>query len=489
MAIRFQPREPDICEGDPFKNDLLDRRESVEVLTSIIGTIEGPCVLAVDAAWGAGKTTFLRMWSQYLRNNGFPVTEFNAWETDFAGDPFVALSSEIANGLEKYTEGAQGSRLGAFREAIRETISAMSAPLLRIGASAIPFVGTQVAKELETEAYSAREDPTLEYLTAKGTIADFKSLLSDIAISLAESREGKPLVLVIDELDRCRPSYAVALLEAAKHLFLVDRIVFVLGIDRGQLAHSVKVLYGDTFDAEGYLQRFFDVDYRLPSPKRDDFIKALLRTTGISSYLEELTLEPSQRQDEDSLVHKLLFDFFAREELSVRRIAQAVHRLGLVLSSLSENKNVRVVVAAAVAVILRTIDVDLYRRFIRNEVSDLDVVEIIVDQRGRNIEFPGFWPKVVFESYIIFAAIENRTDDRGRIISGRQYESPLMLKYRELTDQSQDGNDVNSPARLYVASVLQYVRDIRADTTLNGKIGFREAVNRLELLSADLGQE
>ena len=136
MAIRLQPRDPDICKGDPFKNDLLNRKESIEVLTSIIGSIEGPCVLAVDAAWGAGKTTFLRMWSQYLRNNGFPVAEFNAWETDFAGDPFIALSSEIADGLEKYTGGSQGSGLDAFRKAIRETMGAMSGPLLRIGASA-----------------------------------------------------------------------------------------------------------------------------------------------------------------------------------------------------------------------------------------------------------------------------------------------------------------------------------------------------------------
>ena len=51
--------------------------------------------MAVDAAWGAGKTTFLKMWAQHLRNEGFPVVEFNAWETDASGDPFLALTSEI----------------------------------------------------------------------------------------------------------------------------------------------------------------------------------------------------------------------------------------------------------------------------------------------------------------------------------------------------------------------------------------------------------
>ena len=58
MAIGIQPKEPDICEDNPFKNDLLNRKQSIEVLTSIIGSIEGPCVLAVDAAWGTGKRRF-----------------------------------------------------------------------------------------------------------------------------------------------------------------------------------------------------------------------------------------------------------------------------------------------------------------------------------------------------------------------------------------------------------------------------------------------
>ena len=61
--------------------------------------------MAIDAAWGNGKTTFLRIWTQYLRNHKFPVVEFNAWETDFSGDPFVALSTELTDGLKKYDSG------------------------------------------------------------------------------------------------------------------------------------------------------------------------------------------------------------------------------------------------------------------------------------------------------------------------------------------------------------------------------------------------
>ena len=98
MKIRVRPAEVEVPEHSPFDHDLMDRQKPAEILTEIVSSIDGPCVLAVDAAWGAGKTTFFKMWAQHLRNNGFPVVSFNAWETDHAGDPFLSLVSEITEG-------------------------------------------------------------------------------------------------------------------------------------------------------------------------------------------------------------------------------------------------------------------------------------------------------------------------------------------------------------------------------------------------------
>ena len=93
------------------------------------------------------------------------------------------------------------------------------------------------------------------YQKARSAIRDFRTILQEMAISLAESNENRPLVVVINELDRCRPTYAAKLLEVAKHLFAVDNIVFVLAVNRDQLDHSIRGLYGSEFDAKGYLRR------------------------------------------------------------------------------------------------------------------------------------------------------------------------------------------------------------------------------------------
>ena len=266
MGIRIQPQEIEVPEDDPFKNDLLDRKEPVEILTHLVGSIEGPCVLAVDAAWGTGKTTFLRIWAQYLRNQGFPVVEFNAWETDFTEDPFVALSSELTDGLSEYTDEPLPEKITAAKNAAKEVLQRAVPGIIRVATAGILDVSPLMEKEVGQFLASYAQERLAGYQEARKSVQNFRTVLQDMASTLATANQGQPLVVVIDELDRCRPSYAVELLEVAKHLFRVDHIVFVLAVNRSELAHSIRSLYGNDFDGDGYLRRFFDIDFLLPAP-------------------------------------------------------------------------------------------------------------------------------------------------------------------------------------------------------------------------------
>ena len=72
-------------------------------------------------------------------------------------------------------------------------------------------------------------------------------------------------MFIIDELDRCRPTFAIELLERVKHIFDVPNIVFVFGINRAELVKSLESIYGE-IDAGTYLRRFFDMEFVLPEP-------------------------------------------------------------------------------------------------------------------------------------------------------------------------------------------------------------------------------
>jgi predicted AAA+ superfamily ATPase len=100
--VRFKPHAIPISKDDPFKEDLLGRRERAEILTEFVGSLTEPFVLAIDSPWRTGKTTFLKMWMQHLENEGFPRLYFNAWENDFSDSPLVSLIANSVRPLKTF---------------------------------------------------------------------------------------------------------------------------------------------------------------------------------------------------------------------------------------------------------------------------------------------------------------------------------------------------------------------------------------------------
>ena len=475
MGIRIQPLEIEVPKADPFKNDLLGRKEPAEVLTHLVDSFEGPCVLAVDAVWGNGKTTFLNMWAQYLRNQGFPIVKFNAWETDFSGDPFVALSTELTEGIQEYTNESMAPKIADTKKRAKEVLRRAVPGVIRLATAGILDINPLLEKEVGQALASYAEERLSEYQAAQESVKKFRKSLQDMASEVSTSKDGRPLIVMIDELDRCRPSYAVELLEVAKHLFAVDHIVFVLAVNRAELAHSIKALYGDEFDAQGYLRRFFDVDFVLPAPERKAFINEMLATIQIDDYFAR-TNDQTARHDAKP-VRDLLHGFFQAPDLSLRRIAQAIHRLGLVLASLRSDKR-SFALTAVVCLILRTIDPDLYHCFGRREVSDLEVVDKVF-ARSETRTLQGEYAGHLFEAVIIMAA-----QDEALVRSKPDpISSPLQQRYKDLVD-----SDVSDDAsRERASDVIRLVGERRKELFWNHSgLGFKESVQRIELLSTSL---
>ena len=483
MGIRIQPREIEVPEADPFRNDLLGRRESVEVLTHLVGSLEGPCVLAVDAAWGNGKTTFLNIWAQYFRNKGFPIVKFNAWETDFSGDPFVALSTELTDGLEEYTNDSMAQKVEDTKGRAKEVLRRAVPGAVRLLTAGILDINPLLEKEAGNVLASYAEEKLSAYQGSQESVKKFRDALQDMADAVSKSSANRPLIVMVDELDRCRPSYAVELLEVAKHLFTVDHIVFVLAVNRGQLEHSIKALYGNSFDAKGYLGRFFDVNFRLPEPDRKKFLTGLIQSTQIDSYFEKIK-DFQAKQSRQEPVQGLLQDFFGVPVLSLRQVAQALHHLGLVFTSLrSDERSFEMV--ATVALILRTFVPDLYYQFCRGEISDLNLVEVVFDRPGAGT-LRGTYGEALFESTIVASAFEiSGTHDRAWAPGL----SRLWDKYKKTIEAGGSGDDASRKEVSYASDVVRYIEIFRDRFANHGTVGFRRSVERIELLSPGLIRE
>ena len=474
MTMRIQPHDIEVPAEDPFKHDLLGRKESVEILTHLIDSIEGPCVLAVDAAWGNGKSTFLRIWSQHLRSQNFPVVEFNAWETDFSGEPLVALSSELTEGLRTYADDSFSEMIDNTKRNAGEVLRRAVPGAVRLLTAGILDISSLMEAELGKVIASYAEDKLAAYEKGRESIETFRNNLRQVAGELFEG-QGHPVVLMIDELDRCRPSYAVELLEVAKHLFSVPQIVFVIAINRTELVHSVRSLYGNEFDADGYLRRFFDIDFRLPDPERNVFIDGLLDTIRIYDYFQR-TKDQGARHDAE-LTRNMLRGFFRAPDLSLRRIAQAIHHLGLVFASL-RSEFYSFMMTALVALILRTIDPNLYHRFRDGRASDLEVADSVFgrpEAEALRHEHEGR----LFEAVLIAASYEIQDQQCRNQTSAN---SILYQRYRNLVDTESQEPNANDSARAHAQSVV----GIADEFLRRRRIGFLYSVRRIELLSNEL---
>ncbi len=283
--MRFSNPVLEIDPKNPFAEDKLDREKICETLTQLVSGISEPFVLSVDAPWGEGKTTFLNMWkASYQQGDGI-VIPFNAWETDFSDNALVALLGELDSGIKAICKehGIDDKATKLFESAKHAGTQLVGLTLnTLVKSSTGGYIDpSRILSDLKDGKASLSEklksDVVADYQNTKKAIAMFRTELEKLAKELsAAGNDNRSVVICIDELDRCRPTYAVKMLETVKHLFSVPGIVFIIAIDREQVCSSVRVLYGEGCDADGYLQRFFDLNLNLPAPDPVTYIEVLM---------------------------------------------------------------------------------------------------------------------------------------------------------------------------------------------------------------------
>jgi len=271
--------ELEIKNDSPFENCKLDRKKYADVLTSIIENYSDGFVLALNNKWGAGKTTFVKMWQQSLKNLDYETIYFNAWENDFDDNPLIALIGELKN--IRQTEDNN------FKKVIKSAakLSKNITPAL-LKAILNKYLDSELLVETLTDGIKTGteifEDEIKEYVDRKKSIVDFRN---DLSHFVSENGDRKPLIFIIDELDRCRPNYAVSLLEQIKHFFNVKNIVFILSIDKEQLGNAICGTYNsDKIDSNEYLRRFIDIEYSIPEPNNQDFFNYLFEYFNYGSF-------------------------------------------------------------------------------------------------------------------------------------------------------------------------------------------------------------
>ena len=224
-------------------------------------------ILAIDSPWGTGKTTFVNMLETKIKreydNNynpiSYTVVSYNAWKCDFSDNPLETLIFEIYKNVSdsknipddlkedffnalKLLGKVSLTRLLGDKDAVEDILE-----VLRIGKSTF-----------KKKKSSTMIDYFKKYAEEKSKLDKFKESLGRICFD-------KKMIIIIDELDRCRPDFSIELLEAVKHIFDIPNLTFIFSLDIDKLSKGIEKIYGDINGTE-YLIRFFDYISKMPKP-------------------------------------------------------------------------------------------------------------------------------------------------------------------------------------------------------------------------------
>lgn len=356
-------------ESKPWDDDALDRERFGARLTDFVKGVGGDSsfVVSVDGEWGSGKTFFLKRWRQQLKNDKAQAVYFNAWEDDFHSNPLVAIVGQLWRAIK----GTDWKEMG---KSLKQAMPAVASR------TAMNFLQTQ-----KKDWQSSAEQTVDAYLAEREKVDDFKGRLKELACAVKKTT-GFPLVFIIDELDRCRPTFAIELLERVKHALNVPGVVFVFGINKTQLAKSIQSVYGD-IDAEDYLRRFFDMPLVMTPADSSVYCRHLLAKceviksigqSGVHSARYGIFGQWSGSWKEAMGIYPAMVHYM---NLSLREVEHSLRMLLFVLHSkeIKNKKEWRMIKEEGWAVVclifLRIKFPDLYRQFTRGDCASVVVID------------------------------------------------------------------------------------------------------------------
>jgi RecA/RadA recombinase len=277
---------------DIWGNDPLARRQCAATLTRLIQGTTKPYVIGLYGPWGSGKTVFLHQLQLELEAIDIPTVRVDAWRTDYLADPLVALV-EAVNHRQASKAAVDGGGVVQSSDELLEASLTIALPLSEIGtaaAAAATPIWAAAGAALKGTLTAAKEVVSRRVKASKDLrtgIKNARNYLTGRSNGAGGGPIVKPLVIFIDELDRCRPDYAVRMLERVKHFFDVNGVVFVIASDGKNLPAAVNSQYGSGLDSEEYLRKFFDYEYMLPEPTAIQFTGVLFQSFGWDKIVPE----------------------------------------------------------------------------------------------------------------------------------------------------------------------------------------------------------
>lgn len=362
--IELEPTKKNLI--DTLQKDAVDRNKELIDFIQILDNIDGSFNISIDGGWGSGKTFFVKQCLLLLdfyheKSSGgntdvfdgrindipsklidlslsstFSTVYYDAWLYDDHTDPLISLIYVIINSLKKadlslIKDPNRISRAGKLVEAL------------------VSFFGISI----DINGIMERSKTCIDKIVDLEEVKKSLNLIFDEIIV----ENSNKLIVVIDELDRCNPNYAVSILERIKHFIDDYRVIFVFSTNKQQLVHTIKKHYGVEFNATQYLNRFFDFQFTLNTINSENYLNYINPERESRNYFEILIVELGS------------FYGFTMRDFNILYQKVGILRKKHTFAYL-DGYNLSVMLFGLVACALEIIDSEMQKRFISGELEN-----------------------------------------------------------------------------------------------------------------------
>lgn len=425
-----------VVEGsDGFSNDVLQRQPFGEALSNLAARSTDELVISLDGKWGEGKTTFVKMWQGLLKEKGIPSIYIDAFQNDYTEDAFISIASAITSYIDQHS--AEPQKNSDFKDKAKKVGVRLLSWTAKVGIKAATLgiikesdidalsdIGEDVAADTSETVADLVKERLSSHDNEIELIRSFRESLSDVPAALKDNSSDR-LVIIIDELDRCKPSFAVEVLEKIKHLFSVKNVVFLLVMHKQQLEEAIRCVYGNNIDAHTYLQKFINVETSIPKRVSERY------NSDIGSYIKKLLqLHEITTWGDDRNIVDCLIPLAQHFNLSLRQLEKTFTNLAIIYSTSGEN-HLRLVPIIVFIAVVKVVNPSVFGEL----------------QLG-NISFSSLCEQLGF-----------RELDEQEETERKLFWLMSWIRFSMLTDSEYKEIDVNDPIKGFGQSLWQYSVD------------------------------
>lgn len=248
------------------------RKEEIASLKQIIdnreyykeNSEEGLSIL-INGSWGSGKSTFINSFKESIDSKKYEILDvYNSFEYDFYENPFIPFFSFLHDELMNEID---------VDKIVNITSNHVNKKIIDV----VCKIGKDIIKNktgVDISNISQILDQCINEYTEKSSVYNDFEELNKIKKDIKQKieKKKKTIILLIDELDRCNPKFAIGTLEIIKYFFDIKNFIVIISLDKKQLQESVKTIYGQNMDSDIYFSKFFDYQFNLTKLEFKDIV-------------------------------------------------------------------------------------------------------------------------------------------------------------------------------------------------------------------------